>query len=498
MRTRAALLLLAAALSTRTSFAQACAGKPDAGQFYIAHALCDINAPCLPGRRMDFRIEKRTTCYPWYAPCPGYSIQSCDIVKWDFSDGTSVTTNGDPAMSHTFQRAGQAGVTVTVTNPNGTTTYTDGWLIAADPLGYLAPEQAKYTVNETAGSITIKLKRTGDVSRSASVDYRTGYNPGRFERNLEVVEGTLHFAPGETTKSVTIAVADDHVYNGDQWHTLFLESFGGDVLLPRTVRGEAEIRIVDDDPAPTATTPRTVTVLEGDSGTTTLSIPVTLSQSFLSPVTLWWMLTGESAQRDKDWGPPLGIVSGGIVIPAGATQDEFKVDIVGDTTFEDDERFRLEFIWDGGPPLVPVGSPVTITIVNDDIAFATESMLVPAGQRKSLAVFGAAANVALASSDPAVVDVPASASVAPDSKKATFDVVAGRAGSANLRATVPGTAQEAKLRVTVYDPVVPSFARRTLDVQTRSSATATLRIDPPPAQPTRVALTTASPWLIDI
>jgi hypothetical protein len=215
-------------------------------------------------------------------------------------------------------------------------------------------------------------------------------------------------------------------------------------------------------------------------------------------VHFWWTIWERTAKRGSDWLAPEGFVmSGETVVPAGATSGEFTVQILGDTVAEPDEDFTLEWVRSGGPALVIDGSPVTITIVNDDVSFATESAIVASGQRPRLTlVTGPGTGTArLESSDPAVVEVPASVSVGA-AYATSFEAIAGRAGTATIRARIDGTTKTASTNITVFQPMALSFEPHSIDLLERHLATVKLHGDPAPGIPQRVLLTSSDSSLL--
>lgn len=499
----AAASLLASVLIPSPATGQSCTAKPDSNQFHMSGPKWgDPSAPTLPGRTVRFELAKNTNCYPWYIPCPGYTIQACDTIAWSFGDGTTATTSGESSKTHRFDTPGLYGIEAKVTNPNGSAVVGTAVLVAAEPLSYVTFSDSIYSVSETAGSVSVKLRRTGDTTRRVTVEYRTGFAIGTVDSNLEVVEGSVVFEPGDTTKTFSIPVIDDQVYNGDSQHSVWIGCDTGDALLPRGIDGYGDIRIVEDEPAPIATAPNAVRVVEGNSGATLLKIPVTLSKTFDEGVDLWWTIWEESARRTLDWAPPppAGLMSGGLTIPAGETRGELAVLILGDSKLEPNETFRIEFVRSGVVAVVVVGSPIRVTIVNDDLAFSPEAPLIAAGQNGQLRLqtgpMASATTALLESSDPAVLQVPASIAVAAGTANTTVPLEAGQPGAAVIQASLADTTQSASVRVTVYQPLVPSFERRTLEVGERRSTSVGLQIDPPPASSVKATLRSSLASLI--
>ena len=79
-----------------------------------------------------------------------------------------------------------------------------------------------------------------------------------------------------------------------------------------------------------------VTVIEGNSGKTTATFPVTLSPAVPVPVTVQYKTADGTAVQNVDY-----VASGvkTLTIPAGATSASITVDVKGDTTVEPDEYF---------------------------------------------------------------------------------------------------------------------------------------------------------------
>ena len=98
---------------------------------------------------------------------------------------------------------------------SGLSTFNDGqadWQPVPAPLDVASSivgfSAASYTVNEDAGSVPITLKRTGNLKDVASCLYVTGTNDMRIMYGDPTGRGTVRFAPGESTKTISIAVTD--------------------------------------------------------------------------------------------------------------------------------------------------------------------------------------------------------------------------------------------------------------------------------------------------
>ncbi|HEX7177208.1 MAG TPA: TIGR03118 family protein [Pyrinomonadaceae bacterium] len=114
-----------------------------------------------------------------------------------------------------------------------------------------------YAISENSGHIDITVTRNGDVSGSATINYNTfdESQPGHASQksDYEIALGTLHFAPGETSKTFRILIVDDKDFapfpggnEGNEVVSLALSNpTGAGVGLgsPNVV----ELTIIDDD-----------------------------------------------------------------------------------------------------------------------------------------------------------------------------------------------------------------------------------------------------------
>jgi Tol biopolymer transport system component len=73
---------------------------------------------------------------------------------------------------------------------------------ASSVVGFTAPS---YTVHQDAGSISVTVKRTGNLNDVASCFYVT-LSDGGFKINDPAGTGTLRFAPGESSKTISISL----------------------------------------------------------------------------------------------------------------------------------------------------------------------------------------------------------------------------------------------------------------------------------------------------
>ena len=148
--------------------------------------------------------------------------------------------------------------------------------------------------------------------------------------------GTLTFAPGETSKTVTVEVLGDTIDEPDETVRVQLGiGANANVILGTNWRGDGTI--TDDDLAWLRTGP--VSVAEGDSGSTNLNFTITLSYPAGEQVTVAYADTGRgTATSGTDY---TALAAGTMTIAQGATTGTIAVEVLGDGVTERNETIVL-------------------------------------------------------------------------------------------------------------------------------------------------------------
>ncbi len=114
-------------------------------------------------------------------------------------------------------------------------------------------EFAQYIAAEDCGSLSVAITRTGDTTTALTVDFATSDGTAKQKGDYGITLGTLSFAPGETSKTVTLLITEDAFVEGDETFNLNLFNVSGLATLVEPSR--ATITIADDDTAQTNTNP---------------------------------------------------------------------------------------------------------------------------------------------------------------------------------------------------------------------------------------------------
>ncbi len=108
------------------------------------------------------------------------------------------------------------------------------------------------TVNEAAGTLTFTVTKTGATALASSVDYATADGTAIAGADYTAASGTLNFLAGETSKTVSIAITNDNLFELSEAFNLNLSNASNAVIADGTGIGTikddgTELAASDDD-----------------------------------------------------------------------------------------------------------------------------------------------------------------------------------------------------------------------------------------------------------
>ena len=225
------------------------------------------------------------------------------------------------------------------------------------------------TVSISIGNASVTEGNTGTanalftVSLSAastntvSVQYASANGTATAGSDYTAVSGTLTFAPGETSKTISVAVAGDTINEPDETFVVNLSNPSNATIAD----GQGQATILNDDPPPPSLAIGDVTVNEGNSGVTSATFSVTLSAASTQTVTVNYASADGSAKvATKDY----VAVSGTLTFAPGQTTRTIVVSITGDTKKEKNETFFVNL--SGPSNAIIADGQGRGTITNDD------------------------------------------------------------------------------------------------------------------------------------
>jgi Calx-beta domain len=209
---------------------------------------------------------------------------------------------------------------------------------------------------EASGSLTFHVLLTSATVGTVTADYTSADGTALAGPDFTAKSGTLTFAPGDTSKLVPVTIIDDSLAEDDETFTLNLSNATGGIAI---VDPQGVGTIVNDDPDPTVSVAN-ASVMEGDIGTTTLSLPVTLSGPSGREVDVDYATSDGTATAGSDY----TATSGTLVFAPGETSKQIDVSVTGDLLVEGNQTITVTL---SSPFNADLGTSVaTGTITNDD------------------------------------------------------------------------------------------------------------------------------------
>jgi hypothetical protein len=275
-----------------------------------------------------------------------------------------VSVNSDTSITVTAPAQAAGTVHVTVRSPYGTSV-----AVSADQFTYTSstpqPGQlqfgaATYSVAENGGSVTLTVTRTGGSSGAVSVAYATANGTATAGADYTATSGTLNFADGQTSQTITVPVIDDTLVEGNETFSVALSSPGGGATLGSPAA--ATVTIVDNDvagPGKLQFSSATYSVSEG-AGTAVITVQrVGGSQG---SVTVRYATSNGTATAGSDY----AAASGKLTFANGETSKTFTIRIIDDTLVEGNETVKLRLSSATGGATLGTPSAATLTILDND------------------------------------------------------------------------------------------------------------------------------------
>jgi hypothetical protein len=232
------------------------------------------------------------------------------------TDGTGVA-----AIAATTMAVVPQGVLVsaTATNLSSGDTSEFSQILSSTPV-MLAFSALQYSVPQAAGSITIDVKRTGNMGSVVSVDYGASGGTAKPGVNYTATAGTLTFNPGEGDKTFVVPIIDTMMVGADTYVNLTLSNPTGGA----TISGA---------------NPETLTILNNNQLTMQFSTATDTVSESAGQVTITVTRNSSSTTSEVNYatgggtataGANYTATSGTLVFNPGQTSQTFTVPIIHD------------------------------------------------------------------------------------------------------------------------------------------------------------------------
>jgi Calx-beta domain len=269
----------------------------------------------------------------------GYTRVVVDLSA--FADGGSHTVRLEAATSG---------------SPSNTNFFVDdiSLSLCEPPPTALAVNDASVTEgNAGTTNLTFTVTLAPSSGQTVTVDYATADGTATAGADYTAGTGTLQFLAGETTKTVTVAVAGDTIDEIDETFTLSLSN----AVNASIADAQGVGTIVDDDTATVTIGPASLAENGGS-----LSFPVTLSTASSGTVTVDFTTADGTATAGSDYTAGAGTVT----FAPGETAKTISVAVLNDPVDEEDETFTVSL---ASPVNAALGTPSSAvgTILDDDV-----------------------------------------------------------------------------------------------------------------------------------
>lgn len=210
--------------------------------------------------------------------------------------------------------------------------------------------------NSGTSNMAFVVSLSSASTSTVTVRYATSNGTASSSSDYTSTSGTLTFAPGVTSQTVTVKVRGDTTVEPDETFTVTLSRPSGATIARKTATGT----IVNDDASTPTVSIASSSAAEGNTGTSNLAFTVSLSKASTSTITVNYATSNGTATAGQDY----NTTSGTITFAPGTTSQVVNVGVIGDTTVESAETFSVTLSAPSGATIA--GTAATGTILNDD------------------------------------------------------------------------------------------------------------------------------------
>lgn len=329
----------------------------------------------LPTLRIDDQTVNEATGTATFTVTLSSPADTAVTVRYTSADGTATSGSDYGAVSGTLTFApGELSKTISVPITDdvvyeGPETFTiqlsepSANALIADPLGQgtilddgtgtvppgVTPTDDRprasiddVVVNEAAGTATFTVTLAGTATTPITLGFATSDGTAKAGLDYTATTGNLTFAPGQTSRTITVPILNDMVYEGSETFNVTLSSTGSNVVLADP-QGLGTIRDDGGGTVPPGVTPDddrpliTINDVLVNEASTKASFTVTLSNPSDLPVTVRYSSVNGTAEAGFDYDAVLGTLT----FAPGELSKTIQVPLKNDTVYEGPETFQI-------------------------------------------------------------------------------------------------------------------------------------------------------------
>jgi hypothetical protein len=218
---------------------------------------------------------------------------------------------------------------------------------------------------ESAGFHDVVVQLSAPSGKEVQVEYAvTGGTATGAGADYELADGTLTFAPGETSQTLNVTFIDDDL---DEEHETVLLELSAPANATLGSRVNHTVVISDDDDSPTVAFAETTS--DDQESDSTEDLEVTLTGSTALTVTVDYAITGGTATPGTD----VVLANGTLTFAAGETSKTIEASIVDDLIDEANETFVVT-LSNATNASLGANTTHTHTILDDDVPSSVVSI----------------------------------------------------------------------------------------------------------------------------
>nr|NCQ75845.1 hypothetical protein [Microcystis aeruginosa W13-13] len=262
-------------------------------------------------------------------------------ITVNFANGETSKTVTIPIVNDTQFEPNET-VNLTLSNPTGGATLgtqtTAVLTILNDDLpqpGTISFNSNSYTVNENNGTANITLNRSGGSDGEVSVILTPSNGSATAGDDYTNTPITVTFANGQTSKTVTIPITDDSIYELTETVNLTISNPTGGATLG--TQQTATLSIIDNDAVPGVIQFSNATYSVNENGTPVTAVTLTRTNGSDGAVSVTVNLTNGTATAGSDYNNTPITVN----FANGETAKTVNIPIIDDSVLETTETINL-------------------------------------------------------------------------------------------------------------------------------------------------------------
>lgn len=298
---------------------------------------------------------------------PGDYTGASGTLSWANAETASKTFTVGIANNAIFD--GNRTVTLSLSSPTGgAVVKATGMAVLTiledevEPPGTLEFSAATYSVSETGPTATITVTRKHGAVGAVSVDYATSNGTATQPGDYTAASGTLSWAGAETaSKTFTVSVADNAIYDGNRTVNLTLSSPTGGAVLGTV--DTAVLTITEDEPEPPGTLEFSAPTYSIAEGGPVATITVTRTRGAVGAVSVNFATSNGTAAEPGDYTATSGTITWS---DDDTASKSFTIPIIEDTDAEGPETANLVLSDPSGGAILGGVANATLTILDNE------------------------------------------------------------------------------------------------------------------------------------